>query len=311
MDKKLFNHGFILINKPKDYTSHDVVNKLRRKLNTKKIGHTGTLDPMATGVLVMCIGEATRLSEYIVCGTKTYIARVVFGTATNTLDIEGEILEDIPSDHINIENLKNILPKFIGNITQIPPMVSAIKKDGVPLYKLARKGIEVEREKREITINKIDILNTFYENNKFYADLEIECTHGTYIRTLCEDIGKELNISATLVELNRTKNSGFNLEDSISLEDFMNLEEDKLQSKFLPMSLITNVLCHIELEEKDKIYLIHGKAIPLDNYNIVTTKNNNYPTTYAATINNELCAIGVVEENYFKGKKVFINQINL
>lgn len=182
--------GVIIINKEKNYTSHDVVNIVRKKLNTKKVGHTGTLDPNATGVLPILIGKATKISKYLVEHRKTYIATLKLGEKRDTGDSEGKILEqDLNFKDINVEKVKNILKSFLGTKQQVPPMYSAIKVNGKKLYEYAREGQVVEVEPREIEIYNI-LLKDY--NGQDEIVFEVECSKGTYIRTLCEDIAKKL-----------------------------------------------------------------------------------------------------------------------
>lgn len=205
--------GILIVDKPAGWTSHDVVAKLRGKLRERRIGHGGTLDPMATGVLVAFVGRATRAVPYLP-GDKTYHARFRVGFATNTLDITGEItrrFEKLPSE----DELAAVLPRFTGDIMQIPPMVSAVKKDGQPLYKLARKGVEVEREPRSVRIDAIDWLG---REGDEYA-LRVRCSAGTYIRTLVDDIGRALGCGACLSFLRRERSGPFSLSDAAALEE--------------------------------------------------------------------------------------------
>ena len=214
--------GILIINKPKGITSHDVVAKVRKILQTKKVGHTGTLDPMATGVLVICIGAATKLVQYLTCESKIYEVEMKLGVKTDTGDITGNIVEE---KQVNInyeEKLHEILKKFIGKQKQIPPMYSAIKKDGVKLYKLAREGIEVEREARDIEIFSIDNVET--QNNNLIR-FKVHCSKGTYIRTLCEDIAQKLGTIGTMTYLNRIKTGNFEIGQAISIDE---ISEEKI-----------------------------------------------------------------------------------
>ncbi len=214
--------GIVNINKPIGKSSHFVVAVIRRITGIKKVGHTGTLDPLASGVLPICIGrEATKLSQVIMDGDKGYRAWVQLGATTNTQDSEGEIVNEFKTDGITEEKVQNVIKEFVGEISQIPPMYSAIKINGQKLYNLARKGIEVEREPRKVTITSIDLLN-FDEQNKAF-EIEVSCSKGTYIRTLCADIGEALGCGAYMKTLIRTKCGRFLLKDSITLEKFEEL----------------------------------------------------------------------------------------
>ena len=213
--------GVVNINKPIGRSSHFAVAVIRRITKIKKVGHTGTLDPMATGVLPICIGrEATKLSQLIMDSPKEYKAVLKLGITTTTQDGEGEITseKEVASTKEEVENAVN---SFVGEITQIPPMYSAIKINGKKLYELARKGVEVEREPRKVTIHYINILNVDMEEKE--AEIVIGCSKGTYIRTLCNDIGEKLGCGGYMKSLVRTKCGGFDIKDSITLEEFEEL----------------------------------------------------------------------------------------
>lgn len=211
--------GFLNLNKPLHLTSHDVVAQARRHYRaltgSKKVGHAGTLDPLAEGVLVICLGAATRLSEYIMRGTKTYQARITVGISTTSYDAAGEILERKCAAHIRRADIERALPRFIGEIEQAPPMYSAVKVGGVKLYELARQGRTIEREPRAITVRSITVQS--WRNP--VAELEIECGAGTYIRSLAQDLGEALGVGAHLSGLTRTASGAFKLRDSLSLEE--------------------------------------------------------------------------------------------
>ncbi len=204
--------GLLIVNKSEGMTSHDVVAKARKILQTKKIGHTGTLDPMATGVLVLCIGAATKLVQYLTCEEKKYDVEMKLGVKTDTGDISGNILEEKDINKLDID--MTVFEKFIGKQKQIPPMYSAIKKDGVKLYELARKGISIEREARDIEIFSIKNVEIDRDIIKF----TVHCSKGTYIRVLCEDIAKEIGTVGTMTKLNRTKTGKISIETAIELE---------------------------------------------------------------------------------------------
>lgn len=213
-------NGLLVIKKEKNMTSHDVINKLRRILNTKKIGHLGTLDPLATGVLVVCVGEATKLAQFIENVDKTYIAEVCLGKSTSTMDEEGEVIEEKSINSIDLENLKNTLNSFLGLSKQIPPIYSAIKVNGMKLYDYARSGKEVDIIARDIEIKDINLLNEpVFKNNKCYFKIETTVSKGTYIRSLCNDIGRKLGVPSYMSDLIRTKNGVFSINEAYSLED--------------------------------------------------------------------------------------------
>lgn len=208
--------GVININKPLGMTSHDVVAQLRRILDMKRIGHTGTLDPEATGVLPVCVGKATKITELLTAAQKQYVARVQLGIVTDTQDATGEVLRTSPVT-AEKEEVLQALKSFEGEISQIPPMYSAIKVDGKKLYELAREGKEIEREPRRITIYGIKLLDFDLENHCF--TMRVDCSKGTYIRTLCQDIGEALGCGAHMAGLTRTRSGQFQIENSITLEE--------------------------------------------------------------------------------------------
>ena len=205
--------GILIINKPKNYTSHDIVNIVRKKLNIKKIGHTGTLDPNATGVLPILIGQATKTSKYLLEHDKTYVATLKLGKKTDTADSEGKIIEeDLNLKEFGEEKIEEILKTFLGEQQQIPPIYSSIKVNGKKLYEYARNGQEVEIKPRDI-----EIYNIFLKeyNKKDEIIFEVECSKGTYIRTLCEDIAKKIGTIGYMKELQRIKVNGFEIKNAI------------------------------------------------------------------------------------------------
>jgi tRNA pseudouridine55 synthase len=207
-------NGILLIDKPQGMTSHDVVRRVRRLLRTRRVGHTGTLDPLATGVLPVAVGEATRIVQFLMEGDKTYRAVLKLGATTTTQDAEGEVLERRPVEGITTEAVMAAARSFEGVIRQLPPMYSALKKDGVPLYRLARQGIEVERESREVRIDRLQILDVALP----LITLEVDCSKGTYVRTLCHDLGLALGTGGHLVALRRTRSGSFTEADCVTLE---------------------------------------------------------------------------------------------
>lgn len=218
--------GIICLDKPRDMTSFMAVKRASRILGVKKAGHTGTLDPMATGVLVVMLGHATRFIELLPEHKKSYTARVKLGITTDTLDITGTVLTESPVN-VTVEQLLSVVEQFKGEILQTPPMYSALKKDGERLYDLARKGIEIEREQRKITIEKLEIYD--FDGTEFSMD--VTCSAGTYIRSLCDDIGKMLGCGAVMTELRRTSANGFSIEKSVTLEELEQLvSENKTET---------------------------------------------------------------------------------
>lgn len=218
-------NGIIVVNKPKDHTSFDVIAILRKKLGQKKIGHMGTLDPMATGVLPILLGSTAKFQIFTEENEKEYIAEIIFGLTTTTWDIFGEETGK-KETKVSKEDLTEILPKFTGEIMQIPPMFSAIKKNGVKLCDLARKGKEIEREAREVEIKKLEILD--FNEEKQTAKLKILCSKGTYVRSLCHEIGAALGTGACMGKLMRTLSNSFRLEESTELKKIKGMELNEI-----------------------------------------------------------------------------------
>ncbi len=250
--------GIIVINKEADWTSFDVVAKLRRILGTKKIGHTGTLDPMATGVLPVAVGRATRLSDLLMEKKKTYEAVLRLGLTTDTQDITGEVLKESPV-YVSVEDIKRTAESFIGDRLQIPPMYSAVKMQGRPLYQLAREGKVVERAPRPVHFYQISVL----EADLPRVRLAVECSKGTYIRTLCHDMGEALGCGGCMESLVRTASGEYTLEDAHTVAEVENaVKENTLGSLFFSLEEI--LACYPEaksLGEAADSLLINGNSI--------------------------------------------------
>ena len=208
--------GILIVNKPKGMTSHDVVAFVRRTFAMRQVGHTGTLDPDAEGVLPVLVGRATKLSDLLTADEKSYTARVQLGVITDTYDMSGTVRETRPVN-VSEQELSDVLKEFLGKQKQIPPMYSAIKMNGKKLYQLARQGVEIERPPREITVCRLQVRDFDTKNNSF--SLEIDCSKGTYIRSLCHDIGQRLGCGACMAELVRTRSGSFTIEQSFSPEE--------------------------------------------------------------------------------------------
>ncbi len=225
-------HGVINIHKEKGYTSHDVVAKLRGILGQKKIGHTGTLDPDATGVLPVCLGKATKLCDMLTDKSKTYETVLLLGQTTDTQDISGEVLAESDTTDLDAETVETCIMSFLGAYSQVPPMYSALKVNGKKLYELARQGIEVERKARAVEIHEIRIL----EMDLPRVRMEVSCSKGTYIRTLCHDIGQKLGCGGCMEALIRTRVSWFTLDNSMTLEEVVAFRDNgSLDSKIVPI----------------------------------------------------------------------------
>ena len=228
--KPFLESGILLVDKPKEWTSHDVVNMVRRRFKVKKVGHCGTLDPAATGLLIVVLGKATKLSQRLSGQDKVYESTILLGTETDSLDMDGEITSQ-NDDWKNLKDIevKSAIKDFKGEQMQVPPMVSAKKKDGKKLYELARKGVEVERDPVPIKISSI----TIDEIELPIAKFTVECSKGTYIRVLASDIGKKLGCGAVLKDLRRTKSGIFEVKDAYTVEEIKTWEQEQLSEKLL------------------------------------------------------------------------------
>ena len=222
--------GAILIDKPAGPTSHDVVDAIRRHFGIKKVGHCGTLDPNATGLLIIVLGRGTKLSERLMGDDKVYEGTMKFGASTNSYDADGEILETKPVPPLTLDQLNELASQFIGDQMQMPPMVSAIKKDGVPLYKLARKGVEVEREPRLIHIYNFRFTNYTEPLGEF----RLACTKGTYVRSVAHDLGQKIGCGAHLATLRRSVSGKFDVADALSLDAVLKLSQADLEKRVIP-----------------------------------------------------------------------------
>ena len=222
--------GAILVDKPSGPTSHDVVDAIRRKFGIKKVGHCGTLDPNATGLLIIVLGRGTKLSERLMGDDKVYEGTVKFGESTDSYDSDGELTGSLPLLHMTLEELNEAAAKFIGDQMQIPPMVSAIKKGGVPLYKLARQGIEVEREPRLIHIYNF----RFTDYTEPLGQFRLACTKGTYVRSVAHDLGQNLGCGAHLTTLRRSASGKFDVADALPLAEVLQLSPVQLEKKVMP-----------------------------------------------------------------------------
>lgn len=278
-------NGVLNIFKPKGMSSFDAVRIVKKVAGTGKVGHTGTLDPEATGVLPICIGKATKIIDYIMNSEKVYEVTLKLGIRTTTYDLEGEVLEEKDCNHLTDVEILQAVNSFIGEYSQVPPMYSALKQNGVRLYELARKGIEVEREGRLITIYNIEDIKI----NNPYISMKVSCSKGTYIRSLCYDIGEKLGVFATMTELNRAKTSVFSQEESININD---LTKENINGYILSMEEA--------LEKYDKI-IVRGKYVNLL-INGVRVGDNRF--TNDKVINQKLYRVYDEENNFIGiGKK--------
>lgn len=249
--------GILNLDKPRGPTSHDVVSRVRRLTNVRRVGHAGTLDPLATGVLLVCIGRATRVSEYLMAGQKVYRAQVHLGVTTDTYDAEGQIVEEVPVDASRLQ-VETALAQFQGTISQVPPMYSAIKRQGKPLYRLARQGIEVQREPRLVEIYRLEL--TGWEPP--LCTLEVACSSGTYVRALAHDLGQVLGCGAHLAGLTRLASGGFRVEDAVTLDAFTQaVEEESWAALLHPLDAALDHLPALNLDADDARRLCAGQSI--------------------------------------------------
>ncbi|WP_438350182.1 tRNA pseudouridine(55) synthase TruB [Paenibacillus sp. FA6] len=244
--------GILAVYKPAGFTSHDVVAKVRGILKMKRIGHTGTLDPQVTGVLPLCLGRATRVVEYMQELPKEYYATMRLGLATDTEDLTGQIIEQVESVSVTKEDVLEVLNSFQGVISQVPPMYSAVKVDGKRLYELAREGKIVERKSREVTIYEIEMTDISWDGSYPEITFRALCSKGTYIRTLCVDIGRALGLPSVMAKLTRTKSAGIDAEHCLNFDDIQRyMDEGTLHSHLIPVDeAIPHLPAHTVSEEK-------------------------------------------------------------
>lgn len=278
--------GILIINKPEGFTSQDVVSKVKKILNIKKAGHTGTLDPMATGVLPVLLGEYTKLSKYLIEHDKTYIAKLKLGIKTSTGDIEGEVIDTKEYDKNILDkgNVEKVLNSFVGKQKQIPPMYSAIKVNGKKLYEYARNGETVEVEPRDIELYDVKLLNIYDDEIEF----EVSCSKGTYIRVVCEDIAKALGTIGTMSALKRTVVDKFEINDALTFGE-LEVSKDNIESRLIKMEEVFKDFESLKLNERKVELFLNGVMLTFDMkdgiYNIYDS-NNKYLGT--GTVKNKL-----------------------
>ena len=257
MKKSSYRHmsGVFLLNKPLGLSSNCALQKVRRLFNAQKAGHTGALDPLATGLLPICLGEATKFSHYLLDSTKRYQTTVKLGQTTTTGDAEGEILQQRETPALTAERIEQILAQFRGDIQQVPPMYSALKRDGRPLYELARQGIEIEREARPVTIYELTLID-FTEDS---LTLDVTCSKGTYIRVLGEDIGEALGCGGHLTKLHRTQTGHFEINPDYSIEYLESLTLEQRDALLLPVYAPVEHFPKVQLPEGREKYFCNGQ----------------------------------------------------
>lgn len=265
----MFENGILNINKPEGWTSQDVVAKLRGRLHIRRVGHTGTLDPMATGVLPVCFGKATRIIEYYDDDFKTYEAEMKLGMVTDTLDITGTVLETKPVD-VSEDDVIQTIDSFRGWITQIPPKYSALKVNGKPLYKYAREGVEVEIKSRKIYVEDIQPVEVNLGENRIL--FRVTCSKGTYIRTICDDIGKKLGCGGTMTALQRIQSGCFRVEDARTLPEILEMTDEELERCVIPMDETLVHLGRIELKSMESVpFYYNGREIDTGYVNVLAS----------------------------------------
>ncbi len=265
----MFENGILNINKPEGWTSQDVVAKLRGRLHIRRVGHTGTLDPMATGVLPVCFGKATRIIEYYDDDFKTYEAEMKLGMVTDTLDITGTVLETKPVD-VSEEDVIQTIDSFRGWITQIPPKYSALKVNGKPLYKYAREGVEVEIKSRKIYVEDIQPVEVNLRENRIL--FRVTCSKGTYIRTICDDIGKKMGCGGTMTALQRIQSGCFRVEDARTLPEILEMTDEELERCVIPMDETLVHLGRIELKSMESVpFYYNGREIDTGYVNVLAS----------------------------------------
>lgn len=250
--------GVLLLDKPYAMTSNAALQTARRLLNAQKAGHTGTLDPLASGLLALTFGEATKFSADLLHADKTYIAGIKLGQKTTTGDLEGDFLQTRPV-RVNRADIEKALNAFRGDIFQVPPMFSALKRDGKTLYDLAREGVSIEREARSVRIEKLEILEFADE----LLTVEVTCSKGTYIRVLAEDIGEALGCGAHLASLRRTKVGALSLEDAVTLQALETMSVDERLATLKPLDALMQTLPAVHLSENDRVRFCHGQRLAL------------------------------------------------
>ncbi len=253
-------NGLLLIDKPQDFTSQDVVSKVKKILNVKKAGHIGTLDPMATGLLPILVGDYTKISKYLIEHDKTYIAKVKLGVKTDTGDFTGLILTDIITPYVCYDKLDEVFEKLKGKQMQKPPMYSAIKVNGKKLYEYAREGKTIDVPEREIEITELKVISI----NEDECEIEflVSCSKGTYIRTLCEDIARELGCDGTMSYLRRIRVDKFNIDNALTFEELENRKDD--ESIFIKMEDIFNNIERIDLNERKLELFLNGVMLTVE-----------------------------------------------
>jgi tRNA pseudouridine55 synthase len=283
--------GLLCIDKPLGITSHDAVNAVRRLAGMRRVGHAGTLDPLATGLLLICLGRATRLLEYLVGQPKAYIAKIQLGRETSTYDAEGETVAESPVD-VSVKELHSALDNFRGTIIQLAPLYSAVKVDGQPLYRRARHGEKVERPERTVTIYQLDMMAW----SDAVVELHIRCSSGTYIRSIAHDLGQDLGCGAFLASLRRTEVGKFSVSDAVPLS---NLHQDDWHRFLQPTDSAVGHLPRLDLSSEEALTLYYGQT--------VQRHSGQTSESLARAYDDQGCFVGVVsgDTQQWRAKKIF------
>ncbi|HOL20775.1 MAG TPA: tRNA pseudouridine(55) synthase TruB [Candidatus Hydrogenedens sp.] len=293
--------GILLVDKPSGITSHDVVDYIRKKTGIKKVGHTGTLDPNATGLLILSIGKATRLTEYFVSLDKTYEGKLRLGIVSDTHDIDGNIIQENPVPKITKKEIDKIKTEFLGEIEQIPPMFSAIKIGGQRLYKVARKGITIERKPRKVNVYEFSILKVKLPD----VWIRISCSRGTYVRTLCHDLGEKIGCGAVLIELRRLKVGKYSVDNAIPMENIVSKET--LSEYLIPIEKALDLPVAV-ISKQGECEFSKGNKILNDN--IIKVENGTIDWLQVFNNTGKFLGIGIKKHTaigpYIIPKKVFI-----
>lgn len=308
-------NGVIIVNKEAGFTSHDVVAKLRGILRQKKIGHTGTLDPDATGVLPVCLGHATKLCDMLTDKDKTYEAVMLLGQSTDTQDTSGKVISETDvhdlrknTDTLTDDKITEAILSFVGTYSQIPPMYSALKVNGKKLYELAREGIEIERKPREVYINSIDNIKIDFPK----VTMTVSCSKGTYIRTLCNDIGEKLGCLACMDKLKRTQVSTFAIDDAMTLDEISKLtkEENSIDNYIISVEKIFEVYRAVNTKEEFDKYIYNGNSLKADMVKLSDERSLEHEEKFRMYDSKGLF-MGIFvykkSENMFKVEKMFMN----
>ena len=286
-------HGVVLLDKPGGMTSNVALQKVKRLFNAKKAGHTGSLDPLATGLLPICLGQATKISEYLLHSDKKYTTTIKLGETTDTLDSEGEVLETKEVD-VSDDQLQEALAQFRGEIKQVPPMYSALKKDGQPLYKLARKGEVIDRPARDMTVYSLEATRL----DQYHVQLKVHCSSGFYIRSLADDLGQVLGCGAHVVELRRTAIKSIGLDQTFSLSELEKLSNQNVAT--LEIDSLIKDMPELIINDEQAKNLLHGKLT-------MSVNSQSTPLSRIYTDKGKLFGIGRVNDDYqLKTDKIFI-----